>query len=96
MESKILNEICISGNTYRVGDYVVIAEWNYVWCQENRVARIDGIEVDRSHFYEYEDGNKDAPIRICIPDVILRHATGVEIRSEMEKREKELIMNVFK
>lgn len=97
MESKILNELCISENTYRVGDHVVIMNWNYdLWCQDERVVRIDEIENDRSHFYEYENGNKKTPIRICIPEIIIRHATGDEIRSEMEKREKELVMDAFK
>ncbi|WP_088362993.1 hypothetical protein [Bacillus cereus] len=97
MEQSNVKELNVNGDTYRVGDYVVIVEWNYtLWCQEDRVVRIDDIEIDQSHFYEYENGNKEDPIRICIPEIIIKHASVDEIRSEMEKREKEFLMDAFK
>ncbi|MGN5650397.1 hypothetical protein [Bacillus sp. Brlt_9] len=97
MEQSNVKELNVNGDTYRVGDHVVVVEWNYtLWCQEDRVVRIDDIEIDQSHFYEYENGDKKDPIRICIPEIIIRHATVDEIRSEMEKREKEFLMDAFK
>ncbi|MED2737652.1 hypothetical protein [Bacillus toyonensis] len=97
MQQSNVKELNVNDGTYRVGNHVVVVDWNYtLWCQENRVVRIDDIEVDQSHFYEYENGNKEAPIRICIPEIIVRHATVDEIRSEIEKRERELLVNAFK